>query len=126
MDYHVVSTSFRIVGEDVSEVGGTNGYDTGRTLRPLSTSRALPAHRMGSGRGHRRTGTLRLDTPAGSARPGARRSMLARAGRLRRSYRLSLRGWDSLRYEVTEEPSPGVDGGRWSHTPDLGIYHAVT
>src|SRR5699024_3808643 len=89
IDYHVVSTSFRIVGEDVSEVGGTNGYDTGRTLRPLSTSRALPAHRMGSGRGHRRTGTLRLDTPAGSARPGARRSMLARAGRLRRSYRLS-------------------------------------
>jgi hypothetical protein len=31
-----------------------------------------------------------------------------------------------LRYEVTEEPSPGVDGGRWSHTPDLGIFHAVT
>ncbi len=30
------------------------------------------------------------------------------------------------RYEVTEEPSAGVDGGRWSHTPDLGIYHAVT
>ena len=38
----------------------------------------------------------------------------------------ALRGWDSLRYEVTEEPSAGVAGGRWSHTPDLGIYHAVT
>lgn len=36
-----------------------------------------------------------------------------------------LRGWEHLRYEVTEEPSAGVDGGRWSHTPDLGIYHAV-
>jgi hypothetical protein len=38
----------------------------------------------------------------------------------------ALRGWAHLRFEVTEEPSPGVDGGRWSHTPDLGIFHAVT
>ena len=38
----------------------------------------------------------------------------------------ALRGWAHLRYEVTEEPSPGVDGARWSHTPELGIFHAVT
>ena len=38
----------------------------------------------------------------------------------------SLRGWTHLRYEVSEEPSVGVDGGRWSHTPELGIFHAVT
>lgn len=38
----------------------------------------------------------------------------------------ALRGWDSVRYEVTEEPSAGIDGGRWSHTPSLGIYHATT
>ena len=38
----------------------------------------------------------------------------------------ALRGWAHLRYEVTEEPSRGVDGGRWSHTPELGIFHAVT
>lgn len=38
----------------------------------------------------------------------------------------ALRGWAHLRYEVTEEPSQGTDGGRWSHTPDLGIFHAVT
>ncbi len=38
----------------------------------------------------------------------------------------ALRGWDGVRYEVTEEPSEGFDGGRWSHTPGLGIYHAVT
>ncbi|MEO3938868.1 DUF3145 domain-containing protein [Dermatophilaceae bacterium Soc4.6] len=37
-----------------------------------------------------------------------------------------LRGWDNLRYEVTEEPSPGVDGSRWSHTPSLGIHHTLT
>jgi Protein of unknown function (DUF3145) len=35
----------------------------------------------------------------------------------------ALRGWDHLRYEVTEEPSPGVDGSRWSYTPSLGINH---
>lgn len=41
---------------------------------------------------------------------------------------ISLRGgWAHLRYEVTEEPSQGgVDGARWSHTPELGIFHAVT
>lgn len=38
----------------------------------------------------------------------------------------SLRGWKHLRYEVTEDASAGVDGGRWSHTPDLGIFHAAT
>ena len=38
----------------------------------------------------------------------------------------SLRGWAHLRYEVTEEPSAGADGARWSHTPELGIFHAVT
>lgn len=38
----------------------------------------------------------------------------------------AIRGWTHLRYEVSEEPSLGVDGGRWSHTPELGIFHAVT
>ena len=38
----------------------------------------------------------------------------------------ALRGWAHLRYEVTEEPSHGTDGARWSHTPELGIFHSVT
>ncbi|MCA5894943.1 DUF3145 domain-containing protein [Isoptericola sp. NEAU-Y5] len=38
----------------------------------------------------------------------------------------ALRGWDHLRYEVTEDASHGVDGARWSHTPELGIFHAMT
>ena len=38
----------------------------------------------------------------------------------------ALRGWEHLRFEVTEEPSPGADGGRWMHTPDLGIHYAQT
>jgi len=32
----------------------------------------------------------------------------------------------TVRYEVTEEASHGADGARWSHTPELGIFHAVT
>jgi len=38
----------------------------------------------------------------------------------------ALRGWDTLRYEVTEDPSRGTDGSRWSHTPSLGIHHTWT
>lgn len=29
-----------------------------------------------------------------------------------------------VRFEVTQDPSPDVDGSRWSYTPDLGIFHA--
>ncbi len=38
----------------------------------------------------------------------------------------ALRGWENVRFEVTEEPSPGADGSRWSYTPTLGIHHAWT
>jgi len=37
----------------------------------------------------------------------------------------AMRGWQQLRYEVTEEPSPGCEGERFSYTPTLGIFHAV-
>ncbi|MCW2776773.1 MAG: hypothetical protein JWN17_498, partial [Frankiales bacterium] len=38
----------------------------------------------------------------------------------------ALRGWTPLRYEVTEEPSPGADGERYSVTPALGVFRATT
>lgn len=38
----------------------------------------------------------------------------------------ALRGWDHLRFEVTEDAGRGTDGGRWLHTPGLGIFHAQT
>jgi hypothetical protein len=38
----------------------------------------------------------------------------------------SLRGWQMLRFEVAEDPSPGCDGERFSYTPNLGIFSAVT
>ncbi len=38
----------------------------------------------------------------------------------------SSAGWEHLRFEVTEDPTPRSDGGRWLHTPDLGIHYAQT
>ncbi len=35
----------------------------------------------------------------------------------------ALRSWSVLRFEVTEDPSEGVDGHRWCHTPpQLGLW----
>lgn len=38
----------------------------------------------------------------------------------------ALRGWEHLRFEITEEPTAGSEGARFSSTPELGIFHAVT
>jgi len=38
----------------------------------------------------------------------------------------ALRDWMHLRFEVTEEPSAGAEGERWSATPALGLFHATT
>jgi hypothetical protein len=56
------------------------------------------------------------------------RSELSWQGQPGTSARLAsaLRGWQHLRYEVTEEPTPGHEGARYSYAPDLGIFHAVT
>ena len=37
----------------------------------------------------------------------------------------ALAGWNRLRFEVTEEASPGCDGVRHSYTPSLGSFTAV-
>jgi Protein of unknown function (DUF3145) len=38
----------------------------------------------------------------------------------------ALAGWNRLRFEVSEEASPGCDAVRYSYTPDLGTFSAVT
>jgi len=38
----------------------------------------------------------------------------------------ALAAWNRLRFEVTEEASPGCDAVRYSHTPTLGTFSAVT
>ena len=38
----------------------------------------------------------------------------------------ALRGWaHQVRFEVTEEPSAGSEGFRWSSTPSLGLFWAT-
>ncbi|MBY6351785.1 DUF3145 domain-containing protein [Rhodococcoides corynebacterioides] len=37
-----------------------------------------------------------------------------------------LRSWRMLRFEVTEDPSEGVDGERFAHVPGLGLWHGIT
>ncbi len=71
---------------------------------------------------------LSLDWIPQPAAPGMFRAELSWQAEQGTGARLTsaLRGWAHLRYEVTEEPSGGVDGARWSHTPELGIFHAVT
>ena len=37
-----------------------------------------------------------------------------------------LAGWNRLRFEVTEDSSPGCDSVRYCYTPDLGTFTAAT
>ena len=59
--------------------------------------------------------------------PGQLRAEINWRGRSGTAGRLAaaLRGWSVLRYEVTEEPSPGLDGERYSATPDLGMWRGT-
>ncbi|MCF2706365.1 DUF3145 domain-containing protein [Arcanobacterium haemolyticum] len=38
----------------------------------------------------------------------------------------ALGGWEHLRFEITEDATAVSEGGRWSSTPDLGIFYAQT
>jgi hypothetical protein len=38
----------------------------------------------------------------------------------------ALKAWPMLRFEVTEEPSVGVDGERFCYAPGLGVWHGRT
>ena len=38
----------------------------------------------------------------------------------------ALKGWNHLRFEITEEPTGASEGARFSYTPELGVFHAVT
>lgn len=71
---------------------------------------------------------VRLDWTAQPAAPGTMRTELSWVGEPGTGARIAsaLRGWENLRYEITEEPSSGNDGSRWSHTPTLGIHHTGT
>ena len=66
-----------------------------------------------------------VDQPAS---PGALRAELdwqARPGTAA-AIASALAAWNRLRFEVTEEASPGCDAVRYSHTPSLGTFSAIT
>jgi hypothetical protein len=62
------------------------------------------------------------------AAPGSLRAELTWHGRPGTAGAITsaLAGWNRLRFEVTEEASPGCDAVRYSYTPGLGIFTAVT
>jgi hypothetical protein len=58
------------------------------------------------------------------AMPGQLRAMTNWRGPVGTGAQLAdaLRSWSVLRFEVTEDPSAGVDGQRFCHTPQLGLW----
>jgi hypothetical protein len=66
-----------------------------------------------------------VDQPAS---PGTLRAELDWLGKPGASAAVTsaLAAWNRLRFEVTEEASPGCDAVRYSHTPSLGTFSAVT
>lgn len=69
-----------------------------------------------------------LDWIRQPAAPGTWRSEFSWRGAAGTASKLAsaLRGWQLLRFEVTAEPSAAAEGERYSATPELGIFHAVT
>ena len=69
-----------------------------------------------------------LDWTPQPAAPGTVRAELSWQADAGTGARLAsaLRDWMHLRFEVTEEPSAGAEGERWSSTPTLGLFHATT
>lgn len=61
------------------------------------------------------------------AAPGALRAELCWQGRPGTGAAIAsvLHGWQLLRFEVTEDPSPDAEGMRYSATPSLGLFSAV-
>ena len=59
--------------------------------------------------------------------PGTLRAEITWEGEPGSASRLvtALRSWPQLRFEVTEEPTPGTDGERYSSTPALGVFRAT-
>jgi len=67
-----------------------------------------------------------LDWRPQPVEPATRRTESTWTGRTGTGAELAaaLRQWPMVRFEVTEEPSPGVDGERFMHVPGLGLFRA--
>ncbi|MFO7249634.1 MAG: DUF3145 domain-containing protein [Actinomycetes bacterium] len=61
------------------------------------------------------------------AAPGCVRTQAEWVGKPGTAARItsSLMGWQRIRFEITEDASPGVDGTRHAYTPSLGPFTAT-
>lgn len=71
---------------------------------------------------------VRLDWSPQPAEPAARRTECTWTGHpgTGAEFAAALRVWPMLRFEITEEPSPGADGERFMFVPGLGLFRAAT
>ncbi len=71
---------------------------------------------------------VKLDWVAQPVAPGNHRAELNWQGKpgTAGAVASALNAWQRLRFEVTEDASPGCDGVRYSYTPTLGVFTAVT
>ncbi len=74
-----------------------------------------------------RNGQAKLNWTPQPAMPGQLRAVVNWVGPVGTGAQLAsaLRSWSVLRFEVTEDPSAGVDGQRFSHTPQLGLWSGM-
>ena len=70
---------------------------------------------------------VRLEWTPQPADPTTRRAECSWSGKpgTAAEFAAALRGWPMLRFEVTEEPSPGYDGERFMHVPGRGMFRAT-
>jgi hypothetical protein len=71
---------------------------------------------------------VRLEWSVQPVEPSARRAQCSWSGATGTGGELAaaLRQWPMIRFEVTEEPSPGVDGERFMHVPGRGLFRGST
>jgi hypothetical protein len=67
-----------------------------------------------------------LSWTAQPAAPGQLRADVAWTGQTGTGSALAtaLRTWSMVRFEITEDAGPGVDGERFCHVPGRGVWHA--
>ena len=73
------------------------------------------------------TAPVTLHWSAQPVDPGARRTECSWTGRAGTGAELAaaLRQWPMIRFEITEEPSPGCDGERFMFVPGRGLFRAT-
>jgi hypothetical protein len=71
---------------------------------------------------------VRLEWSVQPVEPSARRAQCSWTGATGTGGELAaaLRQWPMVRFEVTEEASPGVDGERFMHVPGRGLFRGST